>query len=201
AEILSRERLLGSLDHIDGAFRHKSTAMLARAGTDVYDPVGRAHGVLIVLDDQERIAEVSQSLERPDQAIVVTLVQPDARLVEDVEHTHQARADLRCQANALRLPPGERVGGPVEREVVESDVDQEPEALPDLLENLPGDGVLTLGQRGARILIGIVAQLGEPGERDADRQPGEVDDRLALDQDREHLRLQTRPLADRAWTG
>ena len=43
------------------------------------------------------------------QAVVVALVQADARLVQDVEHAHQARADLRGQADALRLAAAESV--------------------------------------------------------------------------------------------
>ena len=38
-------------------------AVLAGAGADVDDPVGGADGVLVVLDDDERVAEVAE-LER-----------------------------------------------------------------------------------------------------------------------------------------
>ena len=64
-------------------------------------------------------------IERADQPLVVALVQADARLVEDVEHTHQAGADLRGQADALRLAAGQSGRGAVERQVVEPDVQQE----------------------------------------------------------------------------
>ena len=56
-------------------------AMLAGAGAHVDEPVGRAHHLLVVLDDEHGVAEVAQALERPDQAIVVALVEPDRRLV------------------------------------------------------------------------------------------------------------------------
>ena len=55
-----------------------------------------------------RVAEVAQALERRDQAAVVALVQPDRRLVEDVEHAHEARPDLRGEPDALRLAARER---------------------------------------------------------------------------------------------
>ena len=64
---------------------------------------------------------------------------PMRRLVEDVEHADQAGADLGGQPDALRLAAGERAGGPVEREVVEADVEQEAEPRLDLLEHLRGD--------------------------------------------------------------
>ena len=107
-------------------------AVLAGARADIDDPVGRAHRLFVVLDDDQRVAEIAQALQRVDQAGVVALVQADARLVEDVEHAHQAGADLRRQADALRLAAGERVGGAVERQIVESDIDQEAEPLADL---------------------------------------------------------------------
>ena len=75
--------------------------MRARAGADVDEVVRRAHRVLIVLDDDECIAEVAQPLERGEQLVVVALVQADGRLIEDIENTHQARADLRRQTDAL----------------------------------------------------------------------------------------------------
>ena len=85
--------------------------------------------------------------QRADQASVVALVQADARLVEDVEHAHQARADLRRQADALRLAAGERVGGAVDRQVVEADIDEEAEPRLDLFEDLTRDDALAVGQR------------------------------------------------------
>ena len=38
-----------------------------------------------------------------DQAVVVALVQADAGFVQHVHHSSQARANLRRQADALRL--------------------------------------------------------------------------------------------------
>ena len=102
-------------------------AVLARPRTDVDDPVGVADRVLVVLDDDQRVAQVAQPDERGDEPVVVPLVKPDRRLVEDVEHAHQRRADLRGQANPLRLAAGERAAGAVERQVVEPDVDEEAE--------------------------------------------------------------------------
>ena len=86
--------------------------------------------------------------------VVVGRVQADARLVADVEHAHEAGADLRRQPDALRLAAGERAGRAVERQVVEADVDQEVEARADLLEDLVGDDLLALVQR--RLVAGEV---------------------------------------------
>ena len=110
-------------------------AMDAGGRADVDDVVGLADRVLVVLDDDHGVAEVAQVLERVEQAGVVALVQADRGLVEDVEHAGQPRADLRGEADALALAAGERAGGAGEGEVVEADIDQEFQALADLLED------------------------------------------------------------------
>ena len=121
--------------------------MRARAGADVDEVIRRAHRVLIVLDDDERVAKVAQSLERGEQLVVVALVQADGRLVEDIEHAHQARADLRRETDALRLAAGERCARARERQVFQTHRAQEAEAVFDLLQNALADAHLLLGQR------------------------------------------------------
>ena len=112
--------------------------MLAGARAHVDDPVGRAHHLLVVLDDEHGVAEVAQPLERRDQPAVVALVQPDRRLVEDVEHADELRADLRREPEPLRLAAGERLRGAVELEVADADVVEERQPLADLLEDPRG---------------------------------------------------------------
>ena len=121
--------------------------MRARAGADVDEVVRRAHRVLIVLDNDERVAKVAQSLERGEQLVVVALVQSDGRLVEDIEDAHQARADLRRQTDALRFAAGERRARARERQVFESYRAQEAEAVFDLLQNALADAHLLLRER------------------------------------------------------
>ena len=87
---------------------HDGAAVHAGARTDVDDPVGRADRVLVVLDDDERVAEVAEGDERVDEATVVALVEPDARLVEHVEHAREAGPDLGGEPDALRLAAGQR---------------------------------------------------------------------------------------------
>ena len=114
-------------------------AVHAGAGADVDDVVGLADRLLVVLDDDHGVAGVAQVLQRGQQPAVVALVQADRRLVEHVEHAGQAAADLAGQADALALAAGERAGVAGQRQVVEPDVDQEPEPLADLLQDRAGD--------------------------------------------------------------
>ena len=150
-------------------------AVLAGARADVDHPVGDPDGVLVVLDDDEGVAQVAEPDQRLDQPVVVALVQADRRLVEDVEHADQPGTDLGGEPDPLRLAAGQRAGGPVQREVVQADVEQEPEPLLDLLEHPLGDLALAGAQRRAsrgtrRVsLIGQRADLGDVPA--ADRSP------------------------------
>ena len=55
-------------DLIRGALGYDVAAVLAGAGADVEQMVGGPHRVLVVLDDQDRVAKVAQPLERRDQS-------------------------------------------------------------------------------------------------------------------------------------
>ena len=61
-------------------------AVLTGTGADVDNPVGHPDGVLIVLDDDERVAEISKPDERLDKPAVISLVQADAGLIKNIEH-------------------------------------------------------------------------------------------------------------------
>ena len=80
--------------------------VLAGAGAEVDDVVGGADRALVVLDDDHRVAEVAQALERADQLLVVALVQADRGLVEDVEHARpgSSRSASRAGSAAPRRP-------------------------------------------------------------------------------------------------
>ena len=78
--------------------RHDLAAVLSGARAEVDHPVGRPHHLLVVLDDEHGVAHVAEPLERPDQPSVVTLVEPDRGLVEDVEDADELGADLRREA-------------------------------------------------------------------------------------------------------
>ena len=113
--------------------------VLARPRPHVDEPVGRPHHLLVVLDDEHGVAEVAESLERPDQPPVVALVEPDRGLVEDVEHADELRPDLRREPEPLRLAAGERPCRAVEVEVADPDVVEERQPLADLLQDAPPD--------------------------------------------------------------
>ena len=116
-EVAAGERVGVAEDVVDGSLGDDLAAESARARTEVDDVVGGLDGFGVVLDDDDRVAEIAKPSQRAEQPLVVPLVQPDAWLVEDVEHADQPRPDLGGEPDALRLAAGERVGRPSQREI------------------------------------------------------------------------------------
>ena len=135
-EVLAGQRRRARLDLRGRALRDDLAAVHAGAGPEVDDVVGLADRLLVVLDDDHRVAEVAQAMQRVEQALVVALVQADRGLVEDVHDADQARADLAREPDALGFAAGQRFGAAVERQVVEADVHQEAEPVGDFLDDL-----------------------------------------------------------------
>ena len=94
-EVLAGEALRGRITSSRPSRRHDVPAVDARARPEVDDVVGGAQGLLVVLDDDEGVADVAQVHERVDEPLVVALVEADGGLVEDVEHADEGGADLR----------------------------------------------------------------------------------------------------------
>ncbi len=187
---LPGDRLRVLLNLGSGALGDDVPAVLAGARAHVDQVVGRAHHLLVVLDHEHGVAEVAQPLERRDQLRVVPLVEPDRRLVEDVEHADELRADLRREPQPLRLAAGQRRGRAVELEIPDADVVEERQPLADLLDDPRADQLLRLGQ------LERVEEL----DRAGDRHLRELVDVPLADGDREHLGLQARAAALRAGT-
>ena len=102
-QIVRRKGALRLHDLGGSSRRDHFPAALARARPHVDHKVGTADGVLIVLDHDDGVAEVAQVLQRGDKPLVVALMQTDRRFVQDIEHAHKPRADLRGEADALGL--------------------------------------------------------------------------------------------------
>ena len=136
----------------------------AGSGAEVDDQIGGPHGVFVVLDDHHGVAQIAQLRNRREQPLIVAGMQPDRRLVQDVQHADQPAADLPGQANPLRLAAGERRRGAIERQIIESHVRQKAEPPANLLERFGGD------RRAGFVLH----QLAEKLRRVADRQPAHL---------------------------
>ena len=166
-------------------------AMDAGGRADIDDIIGRQDRVLVMLDDDHRIADIAQVLQRIEQAGIVALVQADRRLVEHVEHAGQAGADLRGKPDALALAARQRAGIARQRQIIEPDIVEEAQPLADFLEDAHGDLVLLGGQ-----LAPAVARTSRRAMRiDISRDLADVQ---AVDLDRQRFRLQAIAVAGRA---
>ena len=176
-EVLGRQGIGGIQDGRERPFGDLEAAVLPRPGAEVEEIVGRTDGLLVVLDDDDRIALVAQAPEQGDEAAVVALVEADGRLVEDVEDAAEARPDLGGQPDALGLAAGEGRGRPVELEVGHAQLLHDGQAGGDLLEDPGSDERLRGGED----------ELGAFGQEVADRELADVVDVLPVDLDREAL--------------
>ena len=84
--------------------------MSTGSGSQVNDVVRPTDGVLVVLDDDHGVSKITQTFERSQESVVVFVMQSDRRLVQDVEHAAEARANLGRQADALALTSRQSVG-------------------------------------------------------------------------------------------
>ena len=162
AQKAAGRRGLDKLDFRERALRDDLTTARSRAGAEVDDRVGAAHGVLVVLHDDHGVALALERFERVEQRGVVACVQADGRLVEHIEHAAKIRAELRGEADALALAAAQRLGRAIEREVVEPHRAHEIQPLLDLRKDVLGDGLLLFGK------LEFAQQL----QRAADRQLG-----------------------------
>ena len=119
----------------------------AGAGAEVDDVVSAADGVFVVLDHDDGVAQRAQRFQRGQQAGVVAVVQADGRFIQHVEHSPQARADLRGQPHALGFAAGKRRGRAVEREIAQADRQQKLQPLADFGQHAPGNLPLARAQR------------------------------------------------------
>ena len=150
----------------DRAGDHDVAAVLPRPRADVHYPVGRPDRVLVVLHDDQRVAQVAQPQQRLEQPVVVPLVQPDGRLVEHVQHPDQPGADLGGQPDPLGLTAGQGGRRAVQGQVVEPDVEQEAHPGVDFLDDPLGDLLVAVGQLQREQQLGQLphgqrAQLGD----------------------------------------
>src|SRR5262249_17531602 len=138
-----------------------------------------------------------------DEARVVACVETDRRLVEHVEHSDERSADLRRETNALSLTARERLRAAIERQIIETDIDQEAETRGDGAQQRLGDRALAcvedrvLGARAvvARWGVGLAAERSEERAELLERHAPELGDVALAELDGERFGPQASPFA------
>src|SRR5208337_358643 len=130
----------------------------------IEDAIRGLNGVRIMLDDEDGVAEIAETLQDVDEALRVARVQANGGLVQDVKRADEMRTQRRGQLDALRFSARESGGQAVEGEVVEADFVQKLQAGANLFQDFIGDFGLRFGQaqleeKLARFLYGELAEL------------------------------------------
>src|SRR6218665_794876 len=167
---------------------HDGATVNARAGANIDDPIGGADGVFIVFNHNEGVPQVPQREQCFNKAAVIALVQADTRLVEHVEHTGQARADLGGESNTLRLTTRKGTRCPSQIQVAEANPNKEVEPHFDLAQHLRGYSLFTLGELKRVHEVAGVVQAHEADIRPAG----------AVDEEGKHFGFQSFSAAARA---
>ncbi len=170
------------------AVEHDLPAALAGAGSDVDHPVGGEHHLRIVLDDDQRISRVAQSLHHLDHAVHVARMQADRRLVEHEQRVDQRGAQRRGQVDPLHLAARQRARLAVERQVAEPDLAQVAQPRADLRQQKLRCAVERRRQRER------VEECRQP----VDRQQHQVVDRVPADAPQQRVGLEPCSVAGRA---
>ncbi len=137
AQILPRDGLRVGLDLLRRTFRDQLAAVHASAGAHVDDVIRIEDRVFVVLDDDDRVADVAQLLQRRrasrrlsrwcspmegSSRMYMTPVSPDPTWLA---------SRMRCAS-----PPDSDSALPIQREVIEADVDEEAQAFRHVLHDL-----------------------------------------------------------------
>ena len=160
-------------------------ALSARARPEVNDVISPADGLLIVLHHHNAVALVLQTVQRTEQARVVEGVQTDGRLVQDITHATQVRAQLGGQTQTLGLTARQRIAATIERQVAQANLLHALQAGDDFWQQRLGNGAL------AR----IEGELWHTIHRGRHREGHQIAQSLAGDAYRTRLRIQPRAMA------
>ena len=140
--------------------------MFTSAWTNVNDPIGRANGVFIVFNNHDCVAKIAKTYERFDEAMVIALMQADARLVEYVQRSHKTGTYLACQTNALCFSACQCCCCARQGEIVETNGQQESKPRVNFFgyafsNHLVAVAQLQTLQEFSRISYGQIADLAE----------------------------------------
>src|SRR5262245_8029817 len=119
--------------------RHQTAAVTSGAGPEIDDVVRAADGFFVVLDYQHGVAEVAKIFECSQQPVIISMMQTDRRLVQNVEDAAQLRSNLGREPDALTLAAGKRGRRTRKRNVAKTNRIQELQPFNDLVHDASRD--------------------------------------------------------------
>ena len=99
-----------------------------------------------MLDHNEGIANIAQTLQGLNKALVIALVQTNGRLIEHIKYAGQTGTNLRSQTDALCLAARKRGRAAIQGQVIQTDVQKEAQPSLGFLEYRTGNDFLAVPQ-------------------------------------------------------
>ena len=124
---------------LQGARCDDLTAPNARTRSQVQDPIGTAHGVLIVFHHHEGIAPGTQLFQGIQQLMVVAGMKSDRGLIEHVQHSAEIGTQLGGQADALSFATTQSRHAAAQLQVTQPHFTQELQALANFRQDVAGN--------------------------------------------------------------
>ena len=124
--------------------------------TDIHHVIGSANGVFIVFNNHQRVPKITKTLKGGEQAVIVPLVQTNARFIEHVEHSGETGTDLGRQTDSLRFTTGQGHRRPIEAQIVQTDIQQKAQSHADLAQHEVSDLHLTVREQWFTALEGTL---------------------------------------------
>ena len=79
------------------------SAVFACSRSNIYDVIREANRLLVMLNDNDGVTEITEPLQCRYESAIITLVQTNRRLIENVENAHEMRTNLARKSDALGL--------------------------------------------------------------------------------------------------
>ena len=156
AEVLSRNGFRDLHDLLCGTTSDDFTAVGAGTRSDIYDIIRCQHGVFIMFYHHQGIAQIPQILQCIQQFVIVSLVQTDTGLIQDIADTYQTGTDLGCQTDTLCLTTGQSSGSSRQRQILQTNIHQEAYSGADLFQHTLANELLLFRQgHGVQELLQI----------------------------------------------
>ena len=139
SEILPGKRMRIGANFRGSSLPHQFSAEPSGARTQIDHVIGALDGFGIVFHHQHRVSHVAKGRQRIQQAVVIPRMQPDGRLVQNVQHAAELRANLRGQPDPLRFATRQRGRRTVQTQVVQADRLEELQPAPNLIHHSLGN--------------------------------------------------------------
>src|SRR5699024_2130757 len=102
-QILAREGIVAGPKLVDRSGNDDLSPVFSGSRTDIHNPVAGSDGVLVMLDDDQGIAQIAETHQCFQEPMIIALVQADRGLVQNVQNTDQSGTDLGSQSDSLCL--------------------------------------------------------------------------------------------------